>query len=106
MRRCQRRPASRVTASVLLGLTLLASCHIGTGTDVSIEGHVDHTCGLPIDSLVTSGGLTPTTDVAQIPMLAPDAWMTPGAITSEQIDALRAIPGVEVTAPGTRHAEP
>lgn len=94
-------PRSRVTTSVLLGLSLLAACLVGSGTEASVSGLADKARTQPIDLLVTSGGVSPVTTVGGVPMLAPDAWMTPGAITPQQVARLRALPQVEVAAPVT-----
>ncbi len=74
-------PRSRVTASILLGLSLLAACLVGSGTEVTVNGLANQARVQPIDLLVTSAGVSPVTTVGGVPMLAPDAWMTPGTIT-------------------------
>ncbi|WP_172192632.1 hypothetical protein [Actinomyces faecalis] len=66
-----------------------------------MQGLVNGARDQAVDLLVTDGSASPVTMVGGVPMLAPDAWMTPGTITPAQVEQLRALPGVEVAAPVT-----
>nr|WP_300339247.1 hypothetical protein [Actinomyces sp.] len=97
----RRQPRGRLSASALVGVAVLSACLVGSGTEVSVQGLVDDARDQAADLLITDGAVSPVTVVGGVPMLAPDAWMTPGAITPAQVERLRALPGVEVAAPVT-----
>ncbi|MCR2053773.1 hypothetical protein NSA19_13195 [Actinomyces bowdenii] len=94
------RAVRRAWALGLLGAVLICSSLIATTARLSVRDILLAARDQPIDLLVTAG-TDPSTTLAGHPYLAPDAWMTAGLITEEQILQVQAIPGVEVAAPVT-----
>ncbi|WP_315133923.1 hypothetical protein [uncultured Actinomyces sp.] len=90
---------SRLAPGALVGAALLASSFLGSSVSVSVRDRLEGVRDTPVDIVVTSRD--PVTVLEGHRYLAPDAWMTQGSVTPDQVRALRDIPGVEVAAPVT-----
>lgn len=90
---------SRLAPGALVGAALLASSFLGSSVSVSVRDRLEGVRDTPVDIVVTSRD--PVTVLGGHRYLAPDAWMTQGSVTPDQVRALRDIPGVEVAAPVT-----
>lgn len=90
---------SRLAPGALVGAALLASSFLGSSVSVSVRDRLEGVRDTPVDIVVTSQD--PVTVLGGHRYLAPDAWMTQGSVTPDQVRALRDIPGVEVAAPVT-----
>ena len=90
---------SRLAPGALVGAALLASSFLGSSVSVSVRDRLEGVRDTPVDIIVTSQD--PVTVLGGHRYLAPDAWMTQGSVTPDQVRALRDIPGVEVAAPVT-----
>ena len=90
---------SRLAPGALVGAALLASSFLGSSVSVSVRDRLEGVRDTPVDIVVTSRD--PVTVLGGHRYLAPDAWMTQGSVTPDQVRALRDIPGVDVAAPVT-----
>lgn len=90
---------SCLAPGALVGAALLASSFLGSSVSVSVRDRLEGVRDTPVDIVVTSRD--PVTVLEGHRYLAPDAWMTQGSVTPDQVRALRDIPGVEVAAPVT-----
>ncbi|WP_194949206.1 hypothetical protein [Actinomyces trachealis] len=83
IRGCQR-VVRRAGALGLLAAVLVCSSLVGTSAEISVNQALLTARDQPVDLLVTAGP-NPTTPMGGHPYLAPDAWMTPGLVSEEQI---------------------
>ena len=90
---------SCLAPGALVGAALLASSFLGSSVSVSVRDRLEGVRDTPVDIVVTSRD--PVTVLGGHRYLAPDAWMTQGSVTPDQVRALRDIPGVDVAAPVT-----
>lgn len=100
MIRAARRVIRRAWVPALLGAVLVCSSLIGTSARLDVSTLLLDARDQPIDLLVTAGA-DPSTALGGHPYLAPDAWMTQGLISDDQIRRIEAIPGVDIVAPVT-----
>lgn len=84
----------------LLAVVLVCSSLVGARAEISVNQALLTARDQPVDLLITAGPDL-ATPLDGHPHLAPDAWMTPGLVSEEQIRQVQVVPGVEVVAPAT-----
>ena len=89
---------SRLAPGALVGAALLASSFLGSSVSVSVRDRLEGVRDTPVDIVVTSQD--PVTVLGGHRYLAPDAWMTQGSVTPDQVRALRGVEGTRAVGAG------